>query len=55
MVVEAAVVAGAKVLLTENAGLLRAVDAAPGGLCAVDPFAPADRSASRSPQAVGLT
>jgi predicted nucleic acid-binding protein len=44
MVVEAAVAAGAKVLLTEDASLLRAVDASSDGLCAVDPFAPADRT-----------
>jgi predicted nucleic acid-binding protein len=41
LVVEAAVAAGAKVLLTPDAGLLRAVTPSADGLSAVDPFATA--------------
>jgi predicted nucleic acid-binding protein len=43
-VVEAARAAGAEVLLTEDAGLLRAVTPATDGLCAEDPFAAPDRA-----------
>ena len=38
LVIEAARTAGASVLLTEDAGLLRAVDQQVDGMTAVDPF-----------------
>jgi predicted nucleic acid-binding protein len=41
LVVEAARSAGAEVVLTEDAGILRAVSPATDGLCAEDPFAAA--------------